>query len=94
MLAPRGGAIAVWAPTGQGVAHGHDALQRGFYTRLWAAPPLGARIGELALAGYAELFLHGLCCHDAISTYALLGDAIMPARVMPARPVYLPLARH
>lgn len=94
LLAPSGGAIAVWAPTGQGVAHGHDALQRGFYTKLWAAPPLGARIGELALAGYAELFLHGLCCHDAISTYALLGDAIMPARVMPARPVYLPLARH
>ncbi|MFN8567511.1 MAG: C25 family cysteine peptidase [Kouleothrix sp.] len=93
LLNPSGGAIGVWAPTGQGVAHGHDALQRGFYTKLWDAPPLSARLGELAVAGYAELYNKGLCCQDAISTYALLGDAMMPARVIPAHRLYLPATR-
>lgn len=93
LLRADGGAIAVWGPTGQGVAHGHDALQRGFYQRLWALPPLSARLGDLTLAGYGELFANGQCCEDAISTFALLGDALMPARVMPAKVLYVPMAR-
>jgi hypothetical protein len=92
LLNPRGGAIAVWGPTGLGVAHGHENLQRGFYKALWSAPPLRAPIGQLANAGSLELFTNGTCCQDTLATYALLGDAAMPARVMPAQRVYLPLA--
>jgi hypothetical protein len=92
VLNPKGGAIAVWGPTGLGVAHGHDMLQRGFYNALWAAPPLRAPIGQLAAAGSLELFTYGTCCQDTLATYALLGDPAMPARVMPARSLYLPLA--
>ncbi len=90
VLQPNGGAIAVWGPTGQGVAHGHDALQRGFYQALWSAPPLSATIGQLTAAGAIELFQNGLCCQDSLSTYALLGDPLTRARVLPARRVYLP----
>lgn len=93
LLHPRGGAIAVWGPTGLGVAHGHDALQHGFYDALWSAPPQTAPIGMLTLAGYLDLFTNGGCCQDTIRTFALLGDPAMPARVLPARRVYLPLVQ-
>jgi Peptidase family C25 len=89
LLAP-GGAVAVWGPTGLGVAHGHDALQHGFHTALWDAPPMTAQIGVLAAAGYLELFSNGGCCQDALHTFALLGDPLTPARVRPAKRVYLP----
>jgi hypothetical protein len=93
LLNSAGGAIAVWGPTGQGVSHGHDSLQLGFYTKLWSSPPLSARVGALALAGYTELFTNGFCCQDAISTYALLGDAMQLARVEPSQSLYVPVAR-
>ena len=83
----------MWGPTGQGVSHGHDSLQLGFYTKLWSSPPLSARVGALALAGYTELFTNGFCCQDAISTYALLGDAMQLARVEPSQSLYVPVAR-
>jgi hypothetical protein len=89
LLAP-GGAIAVWGPTGLGVAHGHDALQRGFQNALWAAPPMTARIGALTAAGYLDLFTNSGCCQDALRTFALLGDPLTAARVRPAQRVYLP----
>ncbi len=93
LLNPNGGAIAVWSPTGQAVAHGHDLLQRGFYQKLWGSPPLSARVGNLALAGYTELFANGTCCQDTIATYALLGDAMQIARVMPGNMLYAPVAQ-
>lgn len=93
LLNPSGGAIAVWAPTGQAVAHGHDMLQRGFYQKLWGSPPLSARVGNLALAGYTELFTNGTCCQDTIATYGLLGDAMQLARVMPGNILYAPVAQ-
>jgi hypothetical protein len=34
VLHPHGGAVATWGPTGLGIVHGHDALQRGFYRAL------------------------------------------------------------
>jgi hypothetical protein len=91
LLLSQGGAVAIWGPTGLGVAHGHDALQRGFYQALWAAPPLSAPVGSLAAAGYLELFSHGSCCQDALATFALLGDPLTPARVQAAQRSYLPL---
>jgi len=93
LLKPNGGAIAIWGPTGFGVAHGHDAMQRGFYRALWAAPPLSATLGQLTSAGYLELFTSGRCCQDTLATYALLGDPLTKARVQTARRVFLPLGR-
>jgi hypothetical protein len=92
VLKPDGGAIAVWGPTGQGVAHGHDWLQQGFYGALWDAPPLGATVGQLVAAGYLELYTSGGCCEDALATYALLGDPLTTARIVTARRVYAPVA--
>ena len=93
LLNPNGGAIALWSPAGLGVAHGHDALHRGFLNALWAAPPLKATIGQLTNAGSLELFTKGLCCQDTLATYLLLGDPAMPARVRTAQRMYLPLVQ-
>ncbi len=92
VLAPAG-AVAVWGPTGLGVAHGHDALQRGFFQALWGAPPETAGLGELTLAGYLELFTHAGCCQDALRTYALLGDPLTRARALNPERAYLPVIR-
>jgi hypothetical protein len=92
ILKPDGGAIAVWGPTGQGVAHGHDWLQQGFYNALWSAPPLSRTVGQLVAGGTMELFASGTCCQDALATYALLGDPLTTARVTTARRVYAPVA--
>jgi hypothetical protein len=93
LIKPNGGAVAVWGPTGFGVAHGHDKLQQGFYRALWAAPRLSATLGQLTTAGYVELFTTGGCCQDTLATFALLGDPLTTARVLPAKRVYLPAAR-
>jgi hypothetical protein len=90
VLHPNGGAIATWGPTGLGIAHGHDVLQRGFYRALWAAPPGTATVGELTLAGYQELFLRGSCCQDTLRTFALLGDPLTRARVQPLSQGWVP----
>ncbi len=90
---PDGGAIAAWSSTGLGVLFGHDALQRGFYRALWAAPGR-ARLGELTMAGYLELFATGGCCQESISTFALLGDPLTAPRVaLNVHAVQLPLIR-
>ena len=51
LIKPNGGAVAIWGPTGFGVAHGHDAMQRGFYRALWAAPPQSATLGPADSGG-------------------------------------------
>lgn len=89
LLAP-GGAAAVWGPTGMGVGHGHDMLQRGFFRALWAAPAERAQVGSLAASGYLELFAHGACCQETLRTYALLGDPLTPARALRAQQIFLP----
>jgi hypothetical protein len=75
------------------VAHGHDALQRGFFRALWQAPRMSATLGSLTLAGDLELFTAAGCCQDTIQTFALLGDPLTTARVLPAARSYLPVAR-
>lgn len=90
ILQRNGGAIAVWGPTGLGLMHGHDALQRGFYTALWAALPGTAPLGALTTAGYLELFSHGSDL-DALRTFLLLGDPLTPARIFATLHFYLPL---
>jgi hypothetical protein len=91
LLNPTGGAIAVWGPAGLSVVHGHDALQRGFFTALKNAPPMTARLGELLEAGYTELLTNNNCCQDALQTFLLLGDPLTPAQVMPINTIHLPL---
>lgn len=90
VLHPNGGAIASWGPTGLGLAHGHDALQRGFYRALWRKPAGTATLGELTLAGYRELFTRGSCCQDTLRTFALLGDPLTKTRVQPLSRVWVP----
>jgi hypothetical protein len=92
VLHPHGGAIATWGPTGLGIVHGHDALQRGFYRALWSTPAGTATLGELTLAGYRELFTRGSCCQDTLRTFALLGDPLTRARVQPFQRVWVPQA--
>ncbi len=91
LLNTQGGAVAIWGPTGLGVAHGHDALQRGFYQALWNAPPMSATLGELTMAGYLELLTNHGCCQDAAHTFVLLGDPLTTARVTPTNALYLPI---
>lgn len=93
-LNPRGGAVAVWGPAGLSVALGHTNLEHGFYTALWAAPPMQARLGELLSAGYDDLRQNNTCCQDLLQTFLLMGDPLTPARVQPVNSVYLPLLRH
>jgi hypothetical protein len=93
LLKPDGGAVAIWGPTGFGVAHGHDTMQRGFYRALWAAPPQSAKLGQLTAAGYLALFTTGSCCQDTLATFALLGDPLTTARVQPAQRVFLAAGR-
>lgn len=93
LLKPDGGAVAVWGSSGLGVAHGHEALQRGFYQTLWSAPPMSATMGTLTLGGYRTLLTESGCCEDALRTFLVLGDPMTPARIFTARQVYIPLLR-
>ncbi len=90
VLRADGGAVAIWGPAGLGVAHGHDALQRGFYQELWHQPAAMKSLGQLTLAGYVELLTNNNCCYDAAQTYVLLGDPLMPLRVAAEQKIYLP----
>jgi hypothetical protein len=85
-----GGAIGVWGPAGLSVAHGHDALQRGFYRTLWSKPPLTATLGELTLGGYEYVATETACCQDVIRTFLLFGDPLTPALVQPTPMLVLP----
>lgn len=72
------GAVASWSPTGQGVATGHDWLDRGFFEAVMDKGT--TRIGPAAIAGKVSLFSNSTSNLDLIDTYNLLGD---PATKMP-----------
>lgn len=98
LLHEKGGAVAVWGPTGLGVSYGHDKLQRGFFRALWSpAPDVGVEravpLGALTGAGFQELFTGSACCQETIFTYALLGDPLTPLRVTAGARVMLPLVQ-
>jgi hypothetical protein len=90
LLAP-GGAVAIWGSTGKGVLHGHDLLAQGFDNALWHANTPQPTIGQLALAGYVELYTKGNCCQDSIWTYIVLGDPLTGVRVIPGYRTFLPM---
>ncbi|MDW8147837.1 MAG: C25 family cysteine peptidase [Roseiflexaceae bacterium] len=98
LLHERGGAVAVWGPTGLGVSYGHDKLQQGFFRALWSPAPEGGieravPLGALTSAGFRELFTSSACCQETIFTYALLGDPLTPLRVTAGTRVALPLVQ-
>ena len=65
------GAIASWSATGQGVASGHDFLNRGFLNALLRDGV--ASIGEATMAGKLNLASIGIS-FDLLDTYILFGD--------------------
>lgn len=73
------GAVATWSATGQGVAHGHDYLEKGFFD---AVMNDGIRqLGPATIAGKTNLWVNsGGSFHDLIDTYMLFGD---PASRLP-----------
>lgn len=91
LLLARGGAVAVWGPTGMGVLYGHDRLQRGFFDALWAVPPGEARLGSLTLAGLQELHRSGSGIGGPLFTYVLLGDPLTRVRYQGGYDTWLPL---
>jgi hypothetical protein len=66
------GAIASWAPTGFGVASGHDILERGLYLALFDSQitQLGPATTEAKRYLAANTNLHP----DLLDTFVLLGD--------------------
>lgn len=76
LLYTKGGAAAIWSSTGLGVAYGHDALQRGFFSHYWSLSTPDKRLGALTQAGYLSLFTDGLCCQESLRTFLLLGDPL------------------
>lgn len=90
LMSPRGGAVALWGPTGLSIVNGHDALQRGFQQALWAEPRMQHPLGALTLAGDLELYSHAGCCQDALATFLLLGDPLTNARIGPVARMYVP----
>lgn len=80
---PAGGAVAAWAATGLGVAHGHDHLHRGFYRALYQDGE--QRLGALTLAGKLALFTGDSLgvFHDLIDTFVLLGDPALRLELVP-----------
>lgn len=98
LLHEKGGAVAVWGPTGLGVSYGHDKLQQGFFRAFWSpAPDVGVEravpLGALTGAGFRELFTGSACCQETIFTYALLGDPLTPLRLTAGARVMLPLVQ-
>lgn len=67
------GALASWSASGQGVAAGHDFLDRGFFD---AVLQRGVRqLGPAAVLGKLNLWLNGGGANlDLIGTYNLIGD--------------------
>ncbi|MEZ4657236.1 MAG: C25 family cysteine peptidase [Caldilineaceae bacterium] len=86
-----GGAVAVWAPAGLTVAHGHDKLMTGFHKKLWNSPQYSQNMGQLTEAGYLELFTSSTCCQDARLTFLLMGDPLTTALVQQNRLTHLPI---
>jgi hypothetical protein len=86
-----GGAAAIWSPTGLGVAYGHDALQRGFYSQFGSVATRDKRLGALTQAGYLALFAQGECCQESLRTFVLLGDPLTVPQAAVERKLWMPL---
>lgn len=81
---PGGGAVAVWGPTGLGVATGHAPLAEGFLHQLFEGGQVD--LGTAIAAGKINLAIQHPYYGDLIDTFTLLGD---PAtRLIPPPQMY------
>jgi len=80
------GAVANWAFSGLGVATGHDAMNKGFYNRIFSDGV--QQIGPATLEGKLWLYATGRN-YDLIETSVLFGDPEL--RVQTLSGGYLPL---
>ncbi len=81
-----GGAIGSFAPTGLGIASGHDYLNRGFFQALMQDDK--PRVGQATIHAKIKLFTEGGGGNlDLLSTFNLLGDPgtlmSLPDEIMP-----------
>lgn len=90
LLHTSGGAAAIWASSGLGVAFGHDTLQTGFYRQFWNNTGGDRRLGSLAQAGYLTLFADGLCCQESLRTFLILGDPLTLPQAAAAQHMWMP----
>lgn len=92
LRAPNGGAVAVFGPTGQGVATGHDYMNQGLFDALMRDRI--THLGALTLAARLRLFGATGAYHDLIENYVLLGDPAaslqLPAGFQGAGPTNTP----
>jgi hypothetical protein len=72
LRAAEGGAVAVWGPTGLGVATGHQQLAQGFLAS--ALQRHEGTIGAATLSGKLKLVASGSSALDLADTFTLLGD--------------------
>jgi len=81
--APNGGAVASWAPTGLGVAEGHDLLEKGLLKAVFYDGV--RRLGDATLEGKRYLWDRGGGGHrELVETYVLLGDPALQLHVLDA----------
>lgn len=79
--APNKGAIASWSPTGEGVAGGHDYMNRGFFKAVFQD---GADVlGEAVMSGLTQLWFSGSSPY-LLETYELFGDPALVINRTPA----------
>ncbi|MBK9232222.1 MAG: DUF11 domain-containing protein [Anaerolineae bacterium] len=69
------GAVASWSATGLGVAHGHDYLERGFYTSVFING--NPSLGDATTVGKVNLYTSDPRFLDLVDTYLLFGDPAM-----------------
>ena len=72
LRAAEGGAVAVWGPTGLGVATGHQQLAEGFLASVFQRHE--GTIGAGTLSGKLKLVASGSSALDLVDTFTLLGD--------------------
>ena len=72
LRAAAGGAVAVWGPTGLGVATGHQQLAEGFLASAFQRHE--GTIGAGTLSGKLKLVASGSSALDLVDTFTLLGD--------------------
>lgn len=84
------GAIASWSPTGQGVAVGHDILEKGLFEALFSLNL--TQIGTATVYAKNYLYDHSLTHRDLIDTYILFGDPATRLKTYHPTPTAVDLA--
>ena len=82
-----GGVVAAYSPTGLGLAHGHDVLNKAFYNSLYSQ---GVKeLGAAAMYSKLKLFETGQN-FDLIYTYTIFGDPALRLNTTPGS-IFIPV---